>query len=272
MAVGGDGAQAIGTLEIAVKRWILLVLCSTLCGPVYAQTSEDAIVSAQAKFFRGNDQYRSGRYAEAIESFRAVLHHGVENGVVYYNLGNALLKNGKIGEAVWAYLKAQALLPHDSDVAANLAYAQSLVSSAQEVSVRPSHLVRWAMLGRRQSAWELAAILAWLLWLAAIGWALVGWLERVRRVVAPVAWVTTVTAIAVGCALAVQTHWDATPKAVTVREHVDVKFAPQSDGTTHFSLPEGAVVYLQQQTADWMQIRRHDGRSGWIERAAVLPL
>jgi len=48
---------------------------------------------------RGNRLYRQGRYAEAVEAYRAALRDGNESPTLHYNLGTALLRLGKLDEA-----------------------------------------------------------------------------------------------------------------------------------------------------------------------------
>lgn len=48
---------------------------------------------------RGNRLYRAGKYAEAVEAYRAALRGGTDTPVLHYNLGTALLKLGRYDEA-----------------------------------------------------------------------------------------------------------------------------------------------------------------------------
>jgi Ca-activated chloride channel family protein len=48
---------------------------------------------------RGNRLYRSGKYAEAVEAYQAALRDGEDTPVLRYNLGTALLRLGRYGEA-----------------------------------------------------------------------------------------------------------------------------------------------------------------------------
>ncbi|MGH7506158.1 MAG: tetratricopeptide repeat protein, partial [Longimicrobiales bacterium] len=48
---------------------------------------------------RGNRLYREGRYAEAVEAYRAAMRDGEESPELQYNLGTALLRIGRYAEA-----------------------------------------------------------------------------------------------------------------------------------------------------------------------------
>lgn len=225
----------------------------------------EAPPAASLTFQQANDHYRHGRFDEAASGYRRILSSGLHNGVLYYNLGNALLKSGKNGEALWAYLKANALLPRDADVQANLAYAQSLLQPGVNASVKPSRLIPWLSLRRRFETSELAGWSGLWVWLLVLAWSLSTWRPKAHRVARPLAWFAGIVAAGFVTALLVQTIGvDAAQRAVIVTERVEVKFSPQASGTTHFTLPEGALVRLIGREFGWAQVTRADGLTGWI--------
>ena len=243
-----------------------LLLAMALGGPTLCAVES----SPEWAFQRANELYRQGRFVEAVDGYQAILARDVENGALYYNLGNALLKSGRKSEALWAYLKAKPLLPRDADLAANLDYAQSLLSSGVASSIAVPRLARWLTLNQRCGTWELAWWMSGLLWLTAILWGIFSWLPVVRRMVRPLAWLASVAVGFSLLALVAQTVWiDSLPRAVVIREVADAKFAPQAGGTTHFTLPEGALVRLLGREFGWAQVKRADGRIGWMPGDAL---
>ena len=233
----------------------------------------DAPPTIPSTFQQADERYRNGRFDEAASHYRRILGLGLENGTLYYNLGNALLKNGKTSEALWAYLKASALLPRDADVQANLAYVQSLLHPGVEASVRPPRLIQWLSFRQRFATSELAGWSGVWLWVLGLVWSLSTWWPQSRRVAQPIAWLSGITAAVFLTALVAQTAWvDGVPKAVIVREHIDVKFSPQATGTTHFTLPEGALVRVLGHEFGWVQLKRADGLSGWVPEDALSAL
>ena len=224
-------------------------------------------------FDRANVHYRQERYAEALEGYRGLLAGGIENGTLYYNLGNALLKTGRKGEALWAYLSARRFLPRDGDLRANLEYTRSLLSEAEPASVQAPRVADWLTANQQFSTRELAEAASALLWVASLCWIISGWVRWVRGALRPAAWTAFGCAAVVGVALVSQTLWvDAVPRAVAVADRAEAKFSPSDTGTTHFTLPEGAVVRALQSQGGWVQVRRRDGRTGWVAQAAVRPL
>ena len=57
--------------------------------------------------------------------------------------------------------------------------------------------------------------------------------------------------------------------AVVIVEAADVKFEPAKSAETFFKLFEGNRVRVIDQTDDWYQIKRPDGKIGWIDKTAL---
>jgi tetratricopeptide (TPR) repeat protein len=89
---------------------------------IQAQSEAWAVV-----FARANQLYEEGRYQEAVAKYEEILASGMQDGRVYYNLGNAYFKQDKLGPAILNYERAQRLMPRDEDIKVNLAYARSQI-------------------------------------------------------------------------------------------------------------------------------------------------
>ena len=74
---------------------------------------------------RANQLHAGGQYAAAASLYRQLVDKGVENADVFYNLGNALYRQGDLAQALDAYARAAQLAPRDAQIAENLARAQS---------------------------------------------------------------------------------------------------------------------------------------------------
>lgn len=58
---------------------------------------------------KGNEAYEKGEYAEAEALYRASIEADPENAEVYFNLGNALAKQGKTEEAMQIFMEYRSL-------------------------------------------------------------------------------------------------------------------------------------------------------------------
>ena len=97
--------------------------------------------SPLAHYNLGTALYRSGRFNEAIEAFRASLsRHKTESEAtlrlahIYYNLGNTQFKMGDIGGAIEAYRHSLRLNPDDVDAQHNLALALQLAQQQADLA------------------------------------------------------------------------------------------------------------------------------------------
>lgn len=220
-------------------------------------------------FYRANSAYRDGEYEQSLREYEEILAAGWQSGPLHFNLGNANFKLGRLGEAILSYERARRLLPRDPDVRANLAYARELAEETAEESPL------WASLlfpmAERLTTRDLvlsSGLLWWVLWL------LLG-LQLFVRVARPALKRATVAALVLFTVFSASLAWriweHAIPEAavVTASGETSVRFEPSATGTEHFSLREGALVTVTERRKDWLQIRRHDGRRGWIPAGAV---
>ena len=59
--------------------------------------------SAKKEILRGNDAYKNKQYNEAADAYQSALKKSPENSTAFFNLGNALYKTDKPGDALKAY-------------------------------------------------------------------------------------------------------------------------------------------------------------------------
>ena len=119
---------------------------------------------------KANTHYLAGEYAEAVDDYSSLVEVGHATGDLYYNLGNALYRNGDLALALLAWKRAQWLAPRDGDILANLQRVRSQAVDDLELDSGP----RLFFLSRSLSVGEQGWLAAWLL-------ALVGALLLSRR-------------------------------------------------------------------------------------------
>ncbi len=260
--------------RLAAGLMVALLLSSSLAaraggGPEAGSTAR---ADPHTGFFRGNTAYAEGRYGDAARAYEGVLDHGVESGPLHFNLGNAYFKSGRIGLAIAEYERARRLLPRDPDVRANLDYAEEVAKVP--VDERPMWQRLAFPLALRMSAAELA-VLATALWFAL-------WIALAARLVLPrlgVAlrrgcWVAGVLWAVVTVSLLFRfAELELRREVVVTRAgETAVRFEPAESGTEHFPVTEGTLLEVTERRDEWLQVRRGDGRRGWIPSQAVTPL
>ena len=80
------------------------LLLGALCGVVPAVAQN---LDAESIWERGNTLYTAGDYNGALAVYDSIQKEGLVSAKLFYNMGNANFKSGKIGEAILYYNKAQ---------------------------------------------------------------------------------------------------------------------------------------------------------------------
>ena len=229
--------------------------------------------SAQAMFYRANEQMQAGDFARAAAGYEAIVRQGVESGALYYNLGNAYVKQGKWGKALVNYERARRLIPADSDLKANREFVRNALPG-QIPETRQNALaafVRRAFsFGTLEGATFAALLMYWLLAGVLIVRIVTGW--RGAGVTAAVIALTSgllLMSIAGGVK-----YYDerVLNTAIVTAVQTDGRFGPANDATVYFRLYEGTPVRVIQRTGEWVRIKTPDAKFGWISRDAVEPV
>lgn len=224
--------------------------------------------SDQARsFLAGLEAYKASNYAQAIDHFNTIALSGVVNAQLYYNLGNAYLKNNELGPAILWYERALALGSGDPDLIFNLDYARSLAKDVAEEQASP--LVRIFFFWNYQLAAgtikALAIGLNLLVWLLAGGW-----LFTRRRGLARSALLVAIPALVLTLTAVFNYFMEARfQPAIVLAERVPVRAGLEERATELFILHAGAKVRVVKERADHYQIRFSADKQGWVPKNQV---
>ena len=226
-------------------------------------------VSDQA-FFNGNRLYEKGDYAGAVAEYEKVLSMGLESGNLYYNMGNAYVKEGRLAEAILSYRRARRLMPRDGDLEANLGYAELSVKdtfSSPRRNFFMRILNRFASLMTVNELAGLSSSVLILFWAVAMASLLLrGFREKLGKLALIVLLVFLVSASLTAYKLYADLfHLE----GVIMRDRVEVRYSPTADGTVAFNLHKGSRVGILRRRNGWVQVGLPGGKSGWIESDAV---
>jgi hypothetical protein len=246
-------------LTITVLILILLPL-SFLASPCGA--SEQA-----HQFLSGLEAYKKGDFSAAIEQFSAIVQEGVVNGPLFYNLGDAYLKNNDLGSAILWYERAQRLIPSDPDLQFNLKYARSLTKDASEENISP--LVRIFFFWRYQltaQAIKFIAISSNLLFWLFLG----AWRLTRRRGFARSAMVAAAPAL-IFVLTAAFNYYEGRQvlQAIVLPAQVAIRAGLDDSATQLFQLHAGTKVTVVKELKSYYQIRYSSDKIGWVKKEAV---
>lgn len=212
--------------------------------------------------------YEQGDFSGSITLYESLLAAGVHDGAVYYNLGNAYFEAKNLGKALLNYRRAQALMPRDGDLNANLARVR-----AGRVDIQGDETMLIDALASLTSS---ILTLVELSWLALVLWMLLfallaAWLVRadqhdVLRVPLLVMSILTISVmVMLGSRLFVESN---RPAGVALTDTA-VMTGPGEDYLEIYRLYSAAELRVIEQRGDWVRFILPDQRQGWIRRNAV---
>ncbi|HEY6000466.1 MAG TPA: hypothetical protein VI078_14350, partial [bacterium] len=209
--------------------------------------------------------YGEGRPGEAARLYEELIGGGHASVEIFYNLGNAYLRDGRPGPAVLNYRKAWRLAPRDPDVDANLRAALQ-ASGAAEADLSSAEI---ALTRLSEREWAAAAALAW--WAVCLSLSLALLAPRRRWVCVRAAAAAAAVLALAACGLWTWRGFERDPEVVILGERQNALSAPLASSSPRFSLPEGSIVRSRGRQGEWVRVT-HGQLAGWIRRAACAPV
>jgi tetratricopeptide (TPR) repeat protein len=267
--------------NLTFRLGTVISLVSAVCiGSARAQAVRAGLEPARTSqeyntvFFRANNLYREEKYDAAIQDYKQLINAGLRSANVFYNLGNAHLRTGHRGKAILYYERAFRMRPRDAGIRSNLDFARTLVEgSAGQDSER--WYKRVFLFLRDFLSTDGMTSLASILYFAMVIFLVLSiTFKAQRRLFYYFASVFCVLFIIVLPSLVSGIYEsEFQKKAVIMVKEADVRFEPNDDATVHFNLHEGAVIQilrkseqiLSKSQEDWHQVRRYDGKMGWLK-------
>jgi hypothetical protein len=234
------------------------------------QQKQRLLFEAQEAYDKAVEQRRTeperanALFREAAARYRQVVDAGVVNGWLYYNLGNAYVQAGEIGEAILSYRRAERLIPGDPRLESNLEYARSLrrdrIAPSGERALVDA-LVGWHR-GLSLYTRFVVFIIGWLAFWGALA------MRRYRPSTAlrPIVWISPVIWLVFGASLAVDFFVPPDPAGVLIENDVVVRKGDGRGFEPKFEEPlgEGVEFTLMEQRDEWYRVRLPNDQTGWI--------
>lgn len=251
------GALLLRPRRLAAAAVALAIAGLGLFRPALAQLTAAA---AREQFREAGRAYAEGRLPEAARLYEDLIRGQRSSMAVFYNLGNALLRDGRPGLAVLNYRKAWRLAPRDPDIRANMRLALQ-ASGAAEADLSGPEIF---FTGLSEREW--AALVAGAWWTGCL-LLCVAVLVRSRRGLA-LRLSAAAGAVAVAALLGLWTWhgFDRNPELVVLNSGLSARSEPQDAATARFPLPEGSVVRVQAARGAWVKVPSGQ-LAGWIPRA-----
>lgn len=233
------------------------------------------VIFSQSAFDKGNEQYRAGRYQEAIASYESILKSGQESDEVYFNLGNAYYKLDKVAPAIYNYEKALLLDPDNKQAAINLGFAQKMaidnIKQAPEAGF--SGFINKFTGSYHYDTWAWVAVgFAFGFLLLFTGYYLAGKTLFKRVYFAGMGIMALGILVSLFSAYFIKSAYDSQRPAIIFDEVLSVKTEPLKNAQDAFILHEGTKVYITETLDNWRKIKLADNTEGWVNKDALKEL
>lgn len=235
-------------------------------------TSAVLAQSAGAMLRRGNEFYQAKNYNKAIEAYENLAEQGYEGTELFYNLGNAYYRVGKLGFAILYYEKALKLSPSDEDAQHNLALAN--LQTADKIETLPRFfLFQWwesLLAFFSVSGWTIFAYIIYILLLTAL---IVYTFTRnplVQRYSVYGSFVIiAILAVAITILTVNVNRENKVKRGIVVEQTVTAKLSPDDKSSDAFVIHEGLKVNIEDRVSNWLKVRLEDGKIGWLTRENI---
>jgi len=222
-------------------------------------------------FSKAGDAYEAGNYQEAAAGYARILDYGLRDPRVYYNLGNAYFKMGRLGAAILNYERALRLNPADREARDNLELARGQIRDrVAEPEVQYPLRVLLGLLDSVTADVVAALFLAF--YIVAGGFLGALPLTRssvARRGLAYGALASGIVAVVFGAGLFLKVREATAVRAIVMEDKVDVRSGPAEDNTVLFTVHEGTRLEVRNHLGGWYQVSLPNALSGWIPAVAV---
>ncbi len=224
-------------------------------------------------FLEANSFYENNDYHESEKVYKKILDYGIENELVYYNLGNACFKQNRIGEAILYYERALELSPHDQEIKENLAYANTLKYDKVEMNEEspPMKLIKRLHHFFNLNT-QLLLIVLLFYFFSFSGISL--FLKRRKGkeadfsllIMSLLAVLLFIFVLSAGIKIY---HKEYSYFGIVLVEKVDVLSGPGETNAILFPMHEGLKVKIRDEREGWYQISLPNGLNGWIKKDTI---
>ncbi len=223
-------------------------------------------------FHSANRMYQNKEYDKAVKLYEEIVTEGYEGVSLYYNLGNAYYRSGKIGYAILFYEKALKLSPGDEDIQQNLRIANS--KTIDKLPDFPDFFLFriWENLLSvfSLSGWVYFSYIFFILLLISVtGYFLFkNLLYRKYSFYAGII-IAVIFTLSISIMLVKLNQDYNTRRGIIVQLVANVKTSPDENGDDTFVIHEGLKIKVEELIGSWMKIRLDDGKTGWVEEKNI---
>lgn len=239
-----------------------------------AQSGHLEVLSQANEYFRqAGDPQNSAQsrqlYEKALVRFEKLVKDGVENGQLFYNIGNTYFRLNDLGRAILNYRRAQQYMPDDENLRQNLAFARSRQMDKIELD-QDEQIIKTLLFWHFDLSFQVRLICFAVL--NTLFWGLLG-LRYYKKEAAPGPAVifSLIFALLFGGSvlhaktIGVKPGGVLTAPEVTARKGDGLAYSPSFQAPLH----AGLDFKLVEERGDWLHIELTDGRTCWVPKASA---
>lgn len=246
-----------------MNRWLLVILL-LWPGVLLAGLDED--------FQEAANLYDQGDFSKSAAAFQGIVDKGYISAELYYNLGCAYFKAGRLGQAIANFKRAERLAPDDEDIKINTEFAKLFVVDKIESAPPrffPDKLqTAIAKLHPNQYFW--ISLSTFTLALLVLSLRRLGFIRRTANLL-----VTILLVLAVASAGAM--YWVVkvnylVDEGVVVVSETEVMSGPGADFELQFDAHEGLTFRILDRKNDYYLGLFANKLKGWVRAGAVIEI
>ena len=214
-------------------------------------------------------EYEAGNYEAARTHYTSLIESGVQDGVVFTNLGHTYYQLQDLGAALVNYRRAQIVQPRDAQINSGLARIRSLRTDIQgdETALIDNIAAMTVPIATSlELTWAMSA-----LWCLYFGFVIVMIIRKQSRDSWRGTFVLLSTILLFGLLL-----WGSRvyvdrfrPAAIIIEPTVQVMSGPGADYLPIYNLHAAAELRILEQRDAWVRFILPDQRQGWIQEEMI---
>jgi tetratricopeptide (TPR) repeat protein len=245
---------------MSMKKHLLIIF---LLVPLRIYSEENPNVL----FKEANEQFKDGKYENAIQLYKQISSNGYESALLYYNIGDAYYRLRQYPKAILNYERSLLFDPGNNTTRYNLAKAR--MYNIDKIDEIPEIIIkRWLfklISIFHSNSWAILSILSFLIVLSLL-------LMYFLTVNISIKKASFYCALILLLISTISFYFSYKAKdsivnrngAIVMSATVTVRSSPQVTGTDIFIIHEGTKVYIVGKLDIWDEIRLTDGKQGWL--------
>jgi hypothetical protein len=255
-----------------MSRVAIMLLGSVVAGLLVLGSAMRPAIAAPS-YADANQAYLTGDWSSAAQQYTALVDAGIVHPHLYYNLGNAYFRQGRVGPAIYNYERALRLDPGFDDARANLALARKSVATRWDDQLQgAAGDPLWIRAATYLSLKQLSVLLVLLNALFFGGLILARFMaDGAARMAVRVFSVFSGFSTAAVAVLFVAHVWfiEKTPLGIALDDEVRLHEGRDPGTRERWVIHAGMRVRIKARESDWLRVELANETEGWVRAESI---